>query len=372
MSLEKPVIFFSHSSRDKVALKKLKEKFDELTGGTIDVFLSSDGQSIRLGSNWVSSIEDALKAAKIMFVFVSPHSLNTPWLYFETGHAYSKGISVVPVGLFGVDIGKLSPPINLLQGFNLADTESMNNIIAKVNEVFGTRHKLAFNIGDYRDVHANASDFGQRILGSHAAMVDHVSLHLKVDETMIAKVKAALLTIPNCLERFAKTNGSTVLDLPGASVNLSQLSKRSEQNPLKSEPTTVSSIQVNFDPVAIDAALPTVEGAILEAIANEPGCDFTGFWCTIAFGGLVNNVHAAHQQLGRLGDFKLAPLFAGNPNVQFERDDMKFQVDRPLTRNSNSHSRIVLVRPDLRPYAKSQLPELVDLLFERGVLFYVD
>ena len=44
----KPVVFFSHSSRDKRELALLKELFVQKTGGTVEVFLSSDGQSIPL------------------------------------------------------------------------------------------------------------------------------------------------------------------------------------------------------------------------------------------------------------------------------------------------------------------------------------
>ena len=149
MSFDKPVVFFSHSSRDKVPLAVLKQRFVDLTGGTIDVFLSSDGQSIRLGSNWVASVEQALRAAKIMFVFVSPNSLHSPWLYFETGHAYSKEIAVIPVGLFGVDIGLLPPPMNLLQGFNVTDADSLNNLIVTANETFRFSHKPGFVQADF-------------------------------------------------------------------------------------------------------------------------------------------------------------------------------------------------------------------------------
>lgn len=50
-----------------------------------------------------------------MFVFISPHSLRSNWLFFESGFAYSRDIKVVPVGILGVDLGTLSPPLSLLQ-----------------------------------------------------------------------------------------------------------------------------------------------------------------------------------------------------------------------------------------------------------------
>src|SRR5258706_16087192 len=100
----KAIIFFSHSSLDKDVLGKLKNLFSEKTGGSIDVFLSSDGQSIPLGRNWVHRVEDALDSSKLMIIFVTPNSLRSNWIYFESGFAYAKKIRVVPVGFLGVDV----------------------------------------------------------------------------------------------------------------------------------------------------------------------------------------------------------------------------------------------------------------------------
>lgn len=46
----KPIVFFSHSSADKRSLGSLKDLFLQKTGGSIEVLLSSDRQSIPFGS----------------------------------------------------------------------------------------------------------------------------------------------------------------------------------------------------------------------------------------------------------------------------------------------------------------------------------
>ena len=66
----------------------------KITSGVIQIFMSSDGQSIPFGNNWVHKIEEGLNNAKIMFVFVTPTSIESGWIYFEAGFAYSKGIEV--------------------------------------------------------------------------------------------------------------------------------------------------------------------------------------------------------------------------------------------------------------------------------------
>lgn len=129
--MDKPTIFFSHSSKDKELILPIKNKILDITGRTMDIFMSSDGQSIPLGRNWVSKIEEGLEKAQIMFIFVTPNSMKSDWIYFEAGYAYSKNIEVIPVGI-GVHIGELKAPLNLLQGFDILSSESMNNFISVI------------------------------------------------------------------------------------------------------------------------------------------------------------------------------------------------------------------------------------------------
>ena len=126
--MSKPTLFFSHSSKDKDVILSIKNKLNSATGGVMDIFMSSDGQSIPFGTNWIHKIEEGLQVAKIMFVFVTENSISSGWIYFEAGYAYSKGIQVIPVGI-GVDIGSLKAPLNLLQGFNISSEDSLNNFI---------------------------------------------------------------------------------------------------------------------------------------------------------------------------------------------------------------------------------------------------
>lgn len=75
-----------------------------------------------------------IKQRKIMFVFVTPTSIESGWIYFEAGFAYSKGIDVIPVGV-GVDIGSIKPPLSMLQGFNITSGESLNNFVIVINKI---------------------------------------------------------------------------------------------------------------------------------------------------------------------------------------------------------------------------------------------
>lgn len=146
--MSKPTLFFSHSSKDKDMIFSIKNKIMEYTGNTLEIFMSSDGQSIPFGTNWIHKIEDGLNNAKIMFVFVTENSVPSGWIYFEAGFAYSKGIQVIPVGV-GIDIGSLKAPLNLLQGFNITSADGLNNFISIINKTFEYSFDEKFSENDY-------------------------------------------------------------------------------------------------------------------------------------------------------------------------------------------------------------------------------
>ncbi|MBQ8241669.1 MAG: toll/interleukin-1 receptor domain-containing protein [Bacteroides sp.] len=149
--MNKPTLFFSHSSKDKDMVLAIKNKVMKYTSGTLEIFQSSDGESIPFGTNWIHKVEEGLKEAKVMFVFVTEKSISSGWIYFEAGFAYSKGVHVIPVGL-GVSVGDLKAPLNLLQGFNITSAESLNNFLTIVNREFSYSFPAQFTDDDYNEI----------------------------------------------------------------------------------------------------------------------------------------------------------------------------------------------------------------------------
>lgn len=169
--MNKETIFFSHSSRDKDAVNYLKKIIDNKTSGTLNIFLSSDGESIPFGSNWIHSIEQGLNDAVIMYVFVTPNSIKSDWIYFESGFAYSKGLKVIPIG-FGINIGELKPPLNLLQGFNLTSHEGLNNIIKIINDECKTKFPENFQKSDYSKLIKSSAFYNAKPLQKYITSFD--------------------------------------------------------------------------------------------------------------------------------------------------------------------------------------------------------
>jgi len=94
MSINKPTIFISHISEEKELATILKKHLENDFLELIEVFVSSDTESIFAGSNWLDSISSALRDACTELVLCSKASVNRPWINFEAGAGWMKKIPV--------------------------------------------------------------------------------------------------------------------------------------------------------------------------------------------------------------------------------------------------------------------------------------
>ncbi len=148
---DKNVVFFSHTSKDRDLVLAIKDIIDQATENQLSIFMSSDGQSIPFGTNWVHKVEEGLSSTSLMFVMITEQSVQSGWVYFEAGFAYSKKIKVVPIGL-GFDVSMLKSPLNLLQGFNVTSCDGLNNIISVINKEYKTNYTESITQDDYLQV----------------------------------------------------------------------------------------------------------------------------------------------------------------------------------------------------------------------------
>jgi len=154
--MEKPVVFLAHASADAQILAILRRQLLAKSGNSIEIFLSSDGQSIPFGRNWVREVEAALSDSALMFVMLSPSSVRSQWVLFEAGFAYAKGVQVVPVAILGLNLSQVSPPLSLLQGFNVQGPEALANVMAIINRHFGTTFEETFTKHEYEEISGGA------------------------------------------------------------------------------------------------------------------------------------------------------------------------------------------------------------------------
>jgi hypothetical protein len=185
----KPTVFLSHSSRDQAVLGEFKRILEQKTGRAIQMFLSSDGQSIPLGRNWVHRIQQALDETAMMLVLLSPASITSQWIHFEAGYAFSKGLRVVPIAFAGFDLAHLTPPLSLLQGFNLRGADGLNNVIALINQQFDLSFQEDFTDADYIAV------FGGGLTNPLGVMayVEEITLAIEGDTQELLRVASEAL-----------------------------------------------------------------------------------------------------------------------------------------------------------------------------------
>jgi len=355
--MQKPAAFFSHSSQDKHALTKLKELFLAKTGGSIDVFLSSDGQSIPFGRNWVHSVEQALNNAKLMLVFVTPNSLRSNWLHFESGYAYSKNIRVVPVGI-GVDLTAVGAPLNLLQGFNITSEAGLNNLIAVVNEAFGHAHAECFTIEDFHVI----TTFGR--LAMNTTLGQHTNA-----------IKEITVRVPK-----AKLNGSTptaAIKVLATTLTAEALEHAAEEKTIKMQGMTLyaqegngpDEIRIELDPSVADVAFPLIDRLVktmtLTGMSKIP--------VRFEFSEGIDAVQQHHTLTGRL--FGTGVRISAGGELEFR--SLSFSVDHLLHFGfGKDHSRrgaaIVNFTTGGDSVCVDDVRDLLDVLFAREVLRFVE
>jgi len=89
-------LFVSHVSEEARLAEIFKEHISTDFLGLLNVFVSSDLDSIAAGANWLTSLDKALREASALLVLCNHASLNRPWVNFEVGAAWMKSIPIVP------------------------------------------------------------------------------------------------------------------------------------------------------------------------------------------------------------------------------------------------------------------------------------
>lgn len=121
-------IFVSHISNESELAQKLKESIKSDFLGMVDVFVSSDKETIEVGEKWLNSIEEALKESEILIVLCSYESIVKPWVNFEAGAAWIRDIPIIPICHSGINLSELPPPLSLLQGISLTDRVGLQKL----------------------------------------------------------------------------------------------------------------------------------------------------------------------------------------------------------------------------------------------------
>lgn len=136
--MEKQLIFISHITEEKELALNLKKLIEDKFLGMVEVFVSSDENSIRLGQTWLDNITHGLKTCCIELILCSPVSITRPWINFEAGACWIReNCCVIPVCHSDIKPENLPLPLNLLQGMNLNNKIKIQELIKIIASQIG-------------------------------------------------------------------------------------------------------------------------------------------------------------------------------------------------------------------------------------------
>lgn len=136
----KNLVFISHIVEEKDIAFLVKDFIEDAFLGLIDVFISSDKDSISLGQKWLNSITDSLKNCSIEIILCSPISIKRPWINFEAGAGWIRDIPVIPLCHSGIEPSNLPLPLNLLQAAKANEISEMNMLLPVLAQAIGSKN----------------------------------------------------------------------------------------------------------------------------------------------------------------------------------------------------------------------------------------
>ncbi len=135
--MPRPLVFISHITEESSIALAFRDVIQDAFLGLFEVFVSSDQGSIRTGDHWLDKISEALKTCVIEFVLCSPTSITRPWINFEAGAGWVRGIPVVPLCHSGLTPNRLPIPLNMLQGATATAPKELVALIPRLAGVIG-------------------------------------------------------------------------------------------------------------------------------------------------------------------------------------------------------------------------------------------
>lgn len=121
-------VFISHISRETELAQGLKQRLEKHFLGLLDIFVSSDRKTIQAGSRWLEEVDKALKSADLQIVLCSKESVGRPWVNFEAGAVWLRGIPVIPLCHSGLRPNDLPVPLGMLEGIECSQPEGLHKL----------------------------------------------------------------------------------------------------------------------------------------------------------------------------------------------------------------------------------------------------
>lgn len=143
-------VFISHINLEAPLASALKKWIEDTFHQRVKVFVSSEDDSIPPGQKWFREIEDSLSSTKVLLAICSKESVHRPWINFEAGAGWIRGIPVIPICHSGMTVGGLPQPLSNLQALDVEEDGFARRLMAAVANGLGLAG--AYPLSDYQEI----------------------------------------------------------------------------------------------------------------------------------------------------------------------------------------------------------------------------
>ena len=126
--MPKKRVFISHISSESALAQALKQRLQRDFLGLLEIFVSSDQSTIGAGAKWLDEVDKALRRADLQIVLASKESVERPWVNFEAGAVWLRGIPVIPACHSGLLPHNLPVPLSMLQSISYSDAAGLRKL----------------------------------------------------------------------------------------------------------------------------------------------------------------------------------------------------------------------------------------------------
>jgi hypothetical protein len=140
-------IFIGHATSDGPLAKRLKDAIVSSVDRRVDVFVSSDLDSIKGGEDWLERILDRLRHCRVVIAIITPHTVSSHWVHYEVGVADAGDPVVIPVTARGARLSEIPAPLGRRQGRNLARPDDLRVLFDEVAAALGVPRSVGPVVG---------------------------------------------------------------------------------------------------------------------------------------------------------------------------------------------------------------------------------
>lgn len=146
------IVFLSHIHEEKEMALLLKNTIEDEFSGFVEVFVSSDGDSIPAGVNFLKRIEYGLLKCSAALYLISLRSIKRSWISFELGAVWIRSLQSVcgdnaeipsiPLCHTGMTPEKLPPPLSNIDAVLATSSAGLTRVFRSIQTAVGARGRL--------------------------------------------------------------------------------------------------------------------------------------------------------------------------------------------------------------------------------------